>query len=313
MRCNSTKCLLLSSINHLSCHKTLLNSAHILLQNKPLIHTQQFGTRRFHSVEKNIHSWSVLNYIHQRSFKDEKRKFACLLLNISENSYQYLKKYRYIWDEAELRIAVDGSANCLAKNKIIHTANVVCGDFDSIDQELLQRLRCPTKVPKDQHNLGRYQVTNMPVVIETPSQNQTDFTKAINVSRNLRPDINQFFALYYSDGSRLDHLFGLVNTLHLVKKNIILVNIKSNTITWLLSPGHHTIKKPAGRGLCSLVPFKGQTEVNTQGLEYNIDSSSPLDFGSSISTSNICLEKHEVITVETNRELLWSIDVVIKR
>lgn len=145
-------------------------------------------------------------------------------------------------------------------------------------------------------------------MIETPDQRETDFTKAIRVALTKKPDIQTIFGLFYFDGSRIDHLFGLVQTLHLIKKNIILVNIRSNTISWLLSPGNHSIKKPLGRELCSLVPFTGPTEVRAQGLEYNIAPNSPLSFGGLISTSNICLQECESINIETNRELLWSID-----
>lgn len=268
--------------------------------------------RHFHSVgEDNRHTWTILTHLHNKDIKKADKKYACFLLNITDESFGHFEKHKYVWDAASLKIAVDGSANCLAKRKIIHTADVVCGDFDSIDPRLLEQLRCPTKIsklplPKDQKTTP--QTVTLPQVIETASQKATDFTKSIRVAVNKRPDINHFIGLYHSDGTRTDHLFGLVNTLHLIKKSIILLNVQSNTTSWLLCPGSHTITKQPGRDLCSLVPFTGPTEVKTEGLEYNVHSTH-LCFGGMISTSNICDKTSEFVKVETDRDLFWSVDV----
>lgn len=306
MKCNVPN-ILLSTLNNHNCRlqNRYLNNSKSLYRN---------GLRYFHEVKDSQTNWSVLNYIYQKQLKTANRKYTCLLLNLTDDSFSYFKKNKYIWNEASLRISVDGSANCLARKKMIHTADVVCGDFDSIDVELIAQLRCHDEAvrlyqPRDYHGSTP---PKMPQVIETPSQRETDFTKALHVAMTKRPDINFFIGLYYSDGSRIDHLFGLVNTLHLVKKTIFLVNIRSETISWLLVQGNHVINKPKGRALCSLVPFTGLTELKTQGLEYNIGPSSPLSFGGIISTSNICREDSEKINIETSRDILWSVDAIGK-
>lgn len=292
--------------------KYLLLSTEIL--EKPMINRYRFiayHLRKFHSIQDNQHTWSILKFIYEKNLKKANKKYACLLLNISNNSYKYFENQKYIWNEAKLKVSVDGSTNCLADKRIIHTADIVCGDFDSIDAKLLETLKCPTKPATKMIKPKDYNEDELPLpqVIETPHQKETDFTKAIGVAIKKKSDLHFFFGLYHSDGSRIDHLFGLVNTLHLVKKNIILVNIKSNTISWLLTPGTHFIQKPKGRDLCSIVPFTGPTEVRTQGLEYNLKPTVPIAFGGLISTSNICSEDCENIVIETNRELLWSVDV----
>lgn len=298
MRHNQAKCLLfLTSILE-----------------RPIINCSRhnaYHLRKFHSIQDNQHTWSILKYIHEKNFKSANKKYACLLLNISHNSYKYFEHHNYIWNEAKLKISVDGSTNCLADKRIIHTADIVCGDFDSIDAKLLEALKCPTKSTTKMLKPRDYNGDELPLpqVIETPHQKETDFTKAIGVAIKKKPDIHFFFGLYYSDGSRIDHLFALINTLHLVKRNIILVNIKSNTISWLLTSGMHFIQKQKGRDLCSVIPFTGPTEVKTQGLEYNLKSTVPIAFGGLISTSNICAEDSESIAIETNRDLLWSVDV----
>lgn len=270
-------------------------------------------SRSFHSIHEQKHTWSILKHIYKKEYKSANKKYVCYLLNISDESYRKFELYKSIWNEADLRVAVDGSANCLAKKRVIHTADVVCGDFDSIDPDLIEQLRCPTKATKLPHYKNEPPPTKMPQVVETPSQNATDFTKALRVAINRRPDANIHLGLYHSDGTRIDHLFGLVNTLHLVKKTVFLINLAGNTISWLLQPGQHVIQKPKGRELCSLVPFTGPTEVKTQGLEYGIEPKPPLQFGGSISTSNICSEKSTEILVETNKELLWSVDLNVGR
>lgn len=355
MRCNSIRNLTSSINNFIHQHQagqTLLNASN----QQGLVCAQL--SRHFHSVhqESNLHSWLILQNVYQKQLKSANKKYACFLLNIDEHSFKHFERYRYIWNEASLKVAVDGSANILAQKKMIHTADVVCGDFDSVNADLIEQLRCPTKaiklyLPKEYHHhhppppspppppppphlhhplphhpppphqhhhsqqspsgeSSKPPLPPMPHVVETPGQKETDFTKALRVAIGLRPDIHFFFGLYNnSDGSRIDHLFGLVNTLHLVKRNIILVNIQSNTISWLLQAGKHAIHKPRGRELCSLVPFNGPAEVSTEGLEYDMGPNGvTLNFGGLISTSNICKEDCESIMINTNRELLWSIE-----
>lgn len=270
--------------------------------------------RRFHSVQDHKHSWSILHNFYLKQTKGASKGFACFLLNLTDNSFKHFERYKYLWDEANLKVAVDGSANALARKKLIHTADAVCGDLDSINDNLIHQLTNPSKdtrsILPSLYNSGP--LPRLPDVIETPDQKETDFTKAIRVAMNRIPKLQHFFGLYQSNGTRIDQLFGLINTLHLIKRNIILVNIKSNTISWLLTPGTHIIQKPKGRELCSLVPFTGPTQVKTTGLEYNIRPSNPLiQFGGLISTSNICLDDCESITINTDRELLWSIDVCV--
>lgn len=280
----------------------------------------------FHTIHEGRHTWSVLKHVYQKQLKTANKKYACLLLNISaDDPQESFDQHKHIWQEADLKIAVDGSANFLAKRKLLHTADVISGDFDSIDAKLIQRLQSPRRAlppnfrPQERKPTSQDQNHNKidnnsnsprtPQIVETPSQKETDFTKAIHVAFNLRPDIQHFFALYHTDGHRMDHLFGLINTLHLIKKDIFIINTRSNTISWLLQPGDHTILKPHGQELCCLVPFTGSTEVKTQGLLYNVNKHSPMSFGGVISTSNFCQPARDNIIIETKRELLWSLDM----
>lgn len=254
-------------------------------------------------------NWQILKPLAERSFKGFQKKFACLLLNISNQCGEAFSKYQFVWNEAFLRVAVNGSANYLSEKRLIQTADIVCGDFDSIDKSLIQYLKYGNKASSESNTGPSTSFTNMPEVVETPSQKETDFTKAVRVSMGLRSDLTSIFALYYSDGSRLDHLFGLVNTLHLFKKKIILINVQSDTISWLLAPGSHTIEKHRGPHLCSVVPFDGPAAVTTKGLLYDIQPNPPLSFAGRLSTSNICQQNSDNISLETDKDVLFSIDL----
>jgi thiamine pyrophosphokinase len=89
-------------------------------------------------------------------------------------------------------------------------------------------------------------------VICTPDQCFTDFTKALQeVAKEIHnlKDIEMVYA-FAEYGGRLDHLFGLFQTLFEATNipdlpPVHLVN--SNSIAWLLQPGKHTISL---QGMC---------------------------------------------------------------
>lgn len=264
-------------------------------------------SRRMASSLETSNSWSILKDILSRDLSNYK-SYSCFLLNIcNHDSYKYFDRFRYIWDQAALRIAVDGSVNCLDERKILHMAHIVCGDFDSANGDLIELLRNQNNNDyKQQSNLN-----NVPQVIETPCQQETDFTKALGIVTNIKPDLQTIIALYYADGKRMDHLFGLINTLHRSKHRIIVINIRSSTVSWILRPGEHLIQKPPGREICSLIPFIGPAQVTTEGLKYNLKFDDLIAFGCTISTSNQCLDDFDNVSVKTSQTLLWSIDLSI--
>lgn len=261
-------------------------------------------------------SWWILKSLEDKNFGDLNNKYACLLLNITNSCSQKFNEYKYIWNGAGIRVAVDGSANFVAKKKLLHETDIVCGDFDSIEASLLQRLKYKQKsltqdyeAKKQLEQEGNLDNLPLPQVIETPNQKETDFTKALRVVRTTRPDINCFFVLYNHDGSRIDHLFGLIHTLHLIRRRIFLINLASDSISWMLFPGTHIINKYPGQNLCSLVPFAGSSIVKTRGLHYDLQTEDKQGFSTCISTSNICQPEAKNIIVETDNDIFWSIDI----
>lgn len=298
---------------------THLTREHILKLNfKSLLvgeYPPQIGTskiRQLHHFHQDNdgsnkhHSWSVLKHLQQKQLKQANRKIACLLLNISDQSHDKFKQFKYIWDQADFRLAVDGSANYLDKRQLLHTAHVISGDFDSINPKLIERIRSNKAL---KHNRDNSTSPIMPQIIETPCQKETDFTKAIRIVESLKPDTQIIFGLYHADGTRLDHLFGLVNTLHLIRKVVFIINTQSSTLSWLLRPGAHRISKLRGSESCCLASFVGNAEVKTNGLQYDLHPDKPLSFGQLVSSSNFCNENKDRISIETNKEILWSVNL----
>ena len=133
---------------------------------------------------------------------------------------------------------VDGAANNWfklaegrAQDIVDPTPHLVSGDFDSI---------CP--------KIRKYYETEVPNcrVIETPDQNYTDFTKALQEVAKEAPKVAAIERIYAvtEHSGRLDQIFALFETLFYARSipNLPPVHIvSSNSISWLLDPGKHVI------------------------------------------------------------------------
>jgi len=97
--------------------------------------------------------------------------------------------------------------------------------------------------------------------------------------------------------------------------------INSQSISWVLQPGKHSIHLPEevlhvpGKSEaevldslhCGLIPLAGATIVTSTGLKWNLNQDE-LKFGALISTSNAFASKE--IVIETDKPLLWTMDIV---
>lgn len=270
----------------------------------PYLHSQQ--TNLFHSdacqgssdgQTNKKRDLNILEALASKSFENRKPNFTCLLLNIPQKKNNLFNHFKHVWDAAAFKIAVDGSANMLSKADLLDTADIVCGDFDSINLELMESLK--------------KNISKAPTLIETPRQNATDFTKAVIISNSFKPHIHTFVALYYNDGFRLDHVFGLINTLLInsqQKKKLYIINMHTNSVSWILTPGKHEIRKKPGREFCSVVPFAGSAIVTSSGLEYDMYNSH-LSFNANISVCNLTRKNCDVISIETDSPVLWTIEL----
>ena len=139
------------------------------------------------------------------------------------------------------------------------------------------------------------------------------------------PNINVIEEIYtfVEYGGRLDHVFGIFETLFQAKKikNLPPVFLVSSfTTDWLLQPGKHQInldetgmfRNENSSSLsvskhCGLVPLGNPcTKIKTSGLEWNISNNQILAFGTLISTSNKILDP--LVTVEVNSPVIWTME-----
>ncbi|XP_065087216.1 thiamin pyrophosphokinase 1 isoform X2 [Ochlerotatus camptorhynchus] len=244
----------------------------------------------------NIVTWSPADLIDAQNCSDG---LAVVLLN--RPILLHKEYFRSIWNNAKVRITVDGGTNRwvdFVKGHIgtedqLKAPDLVTGDFDSCTDESLAyvtRLNCR--------------------IIKTPDQNATDFTKSLMTLQNTgyHSEISRVLVLCESSG-RLDQIMANINTLFLAPKilpNAFVFLRSSNSLCWLLPAGVHRINIPSRLVLehiwCSLMPIGHRAVCSTSGLRWNLDER-VMEFGSLVSTSNTYSEQE--VEIKTDSAVLW--------
>ena len=200
-----------------------------------------------------------------------------------------LKKAQDLWNKAALKVLVDGGANRWMDLGLTPNADLLTGDFDSIRPEVKAKFDASK-------------------VIETPDQNNTDFTKSLLEISKLDRELD-YVLVFVENSGRLDHIFSLFETLfhaQNIEKLPPVVLVSSTSLTWLLAPGKHTIRTTDHRLSCGLIPLgEACKNVTTTGLKWNLNGDT-LAFGHLVSTSNTFDPEIGRVTVETDGHLLWT-------
>lgn len=207
------------------------------------------------------------------------------------------------WQQASYRVAVDGGASCLLnlanEHKLELVPDLITGDFDSVTSEVL--------------NIYEQKGTK---IIATPNQDKTDFTKALEEMQQLLKENNleldAILTISRTSG-RFDHVMGNLNTLYLAEEMspVSVYLISNNSLTWLLKKGKHKIKvHPSFCGKCiGLIPLGAPCfQVTTTGLKWNLDHG-VLQFGTLVSTSNTFDDGADYVTIETDENLIWTMEL----
>merc|ERR1712126_480783 len=232
-------------------------------------------------------------------------KFALCVLNQPVLSSSKLIS---VWNKAKFRVTVDGGTSIWAK--IVNNApdqevfkevpDLITGDFDSADMTHVKQFE----------SLGSK-------VVSTPDQDYTDFTKCLQelsvelTKSNKLSDVRAVFAFVESSG-RLDQIMANIQTLFLASKMIScpVYLLSSYSLTWLLAPGHHSLKISdlvTDNSHCGLIPLDGKAVVSTSGLKWNLQDGT-LRFGELVSTSNGFDLSKDVVRIKTDAPLLWTMD-----
>jgi len=229
-------------------------------------------------------------------------RFALLLLN-NESPRHYDQKameiFQDLWTRAKLRVCIDGGTNFILRDSSILRPDIISGDFDSVTPETLS-----------------YFKSKGSLIIPTPDQDETDFTKALKIVLSRvkeEQSILDVILAVNTLGGRPDHLLSNFHTLHgFVDETPVLLYDIGSSLSWVLKEGtRHVIhltrndSSSSFRHWCSLIPLTGDAIVSTQGLKWNLNQST-LKFGTFISTSNELDPNSSSVEVISNKNILWS-------
>ena len=234
------------------------------------------------------------------------RPYVLVLLNQAVEDRALLAR---LWNTAAYRVTVDGGTSVwhevvkdVGAEVDSPVPNLICGDLDSADMADVEYFK----------GLGAK-------VVATPDQDQTDFTKALMELASLHQQGEEGVAgaeaivTFVETGGRMDHVMGNIQSLFLAPRlapalpPIYLCS--SHSLSWLLPPGQHHLAVPQPAPLhCGLLPLDGLAIVTTTGLRWDL-TDQELSFGGLVSTSNSFSMGCQEVTVDTDRTVLWTMDL----
>ncbi|XP_032807461.2 thiamine pyrophosphokinase 1 [Petromyzon marinus] len=226
-------------------------------------------------------------------------KLGLLILNQPLDGPERLQ---LLWSKSLIRACADGGANalykCMGNSRDRFIPDFISGDFDSIEKAVQEYYK----------EKGSY-------FIETPDQNHTDFTKALQLLLQRVRDHNTKIDMVVTLGGlsgRFDQILASVETLYQTRPltNLPLYVIQGSSLICLLREGKSTIRvdKDLQGSWCGLIPVGEPCyHVTTSGLKWNL-SDAQLKFGTLVSTSNK-MDESGVVTVETDAPLVWTMEV----
>ncbi|VDL48934.1 unnamed protein product [Hymenolepis diminuta] len=216
------------------------------------------------------------------------------LICLNSEVKQLAPLFKALFAKASFSIFVDGFANQIydSQFKDSHIPDMVSGDFDSIRPDVKEF----------------YEQKKTVQVIETPDQDETDFTKAILLMlESVEFELDYIVGLYGS-GGRCDHEMGIVKSLYIAKdlSKFPVILVTESSISCLLEAGDNNIimdSYPVDQ-YCGLIPIGKPVKATTIGLRWNLHADL-LDFEGLVSTSNRNIDP--VVTVHCDGPLLWTV------
>ncbi|KAL1517164.1 hypothetical protein ABEB36_000963 [Hypothenemus hampei] len=236
------------------------------------------------------------------------KNYVIVVLNCNINLNVDHRHLLNLWAHAKLRVTVDGGTrrwlNWLqahqCEDSLVFAPDLITGDFDSLSSEVLEY----------------FQKRNSKIV-KTPSQEETDFTKALReIQKHCDEECIQVDAVFVlgDTSGRFDQIIANINSLYKAlnfMKNTIIYQIANNSITFLLEPGSHTISIPKHlrehQEWCALLPLGAPCTATSTGLKWNLDKTL-LSFGGMVSSSNT-YNGDPFVTIDSEGFITWSMGI----
>jgi thiamine pyrophosphokinase len=210
---------------------------------------------------------------------------AVIIANGSLVNQNSIKKE---FNDADYLICADGGAQHAYKLGII--PHYIMGDLDSIDHEVLD-----------------YYTSKDVEIIRYPKDK--DFTDTeLCIQKAVELGCNKI-CLIAALGDRIDHTFGNIGLLHIIKNSGANGYIASDNCYIYLCTDELEVKGNIG-DIVSVIPFKGDIEgITLKGLKYPLNNFK-LEFGKPLGISNEMVEEECKIIVQEGEALVirYSID-----
>lgn len=196
-----------------------------------------------------------------------------------------------LWQRSWPHLVADGGASHLHRSCPDLLPELVLGDFDSAQPEILESYR------------------ERGVEVRWSSdQDTTDLEKCLAAAQEDFACEHLCIAGQFAgvDG-RMDHTLGAMNALYKAQaKGLNAALLSDDCCVALLTEGSHCLAPPK-KSQCGLVPLGGPVRVTTRGLCWDM-TDAVLEWGGLISTSNCPDEKTSdgLVWVETSGPVIWT-------
>lgn len=196
-----------------------------------------------------------------------------------------------LWQRSWPHLVADAGASHLHRSCPELLPELVLGDFDSAQPEILESYR------------------ERGVEVRWSSdQDDTDLEKCLAAAQEDFACEHLYIAGQFAgvDG-RMDHTLGAMNALYKAQaKGLNAALLSDDCCVALLTKGSHCLAPPR-KSQCGLVPLGGPVHVTTHGLCWDM-TDAVLEWGGLISTSNCPDEKTSdgLVWVETNGPVIWT-------
>ncbi|ONI45924.1 thiamine diphosphokinase [Candidatus Epulonipiscioides gigas] len=194
----------------------------------------------------------------------------------------YYGNYKFCEDLQDYDIIICADNGLFHANYLNITPSFIIGDFDSVDQELLEKYKDVKK-----------QILNV-------QKDETDTEAAVDYAINIGATE---IVIYGGIGTRFDHSFANVSLLVRLNNLGIKSSIKNSHNTIYLVNKKIDIKAQKDT-LVSLLPLSEKvTGVKTTGLYYSL-SNATFDMGKSYGISNVMTKNLASISLKTGKLLV---------